>query len=141
VPVVEVRIVRMVGPQRLVHVRVAVGLVGGHPRPVGVLVAERPLCHRVFTAQIGRLDAPVGVYENEHCEVYEMMVRTNVVIDGSLLKEALRYSKATTMKDVIHEALTEFVANRRRKDLAELRGKIRFADGYDVKRLRRARIP
>jgi Arc/MetJ family transcription regulator len=78
------------------------------------------------------------MYDGEHSEVYTMH-RTNIVLDEALVAEAFRYSKAKTKRDLIHEALSEFVAQRRRRDLSELRGKIRFADGFDHQRLRRSR--
>lgn len=64
-------------------------------------------------------------------------MRTNVVLDDALIEEALKYSEAKTKKDVIDEALREFVANHRRKDMRELRGKIAFHEDYDYKALRR----
>lgn len=62
--------------------------------------------------------------------------RTNIVLDDNLLQEAFRLSKVKTKKELIHEALKEFVATRKRKDLTEIRGKIKFAKGYDYKKLR-----
>ena len=63
-------------------------------------------------------------------------MRTNIVIDNELMEQAMRVSGLTTKKAVVHRALEEFVERRVRKDLAELRGKIRFADGYDYKAMR-----
>jgi Arc/MetJ family transcription regulator len=63
-------------------------------------------------------------------------MRTNVVLNESLLKRAFRFSKAKTKKDLIHLALEEFVANHGRADLSEIRGKVRFRKGYDYKALR-----
>jgi Arc/MetJ family transcription regulator len=57
-------------------------------------------------------------------------MRTNIVLDDDLVDEAFRHSEATTKKDLIHEALREFVKVRRRLSLLDLKGKIRFADGY-----------
>ena len=62
---------------------------------------------------------------------------TNIVLDDRLVKEAFRYSIATTKKEVIHVALREFVQNHGRKDLREIRGKVAFVAGYDHKALRR----
>ena len=62
-------------------------------------------------------------------------VRTNVVLDENLLGEALRLSKAKTKKQLIHEALKEFVENRKRLNLLDLSGKIKFAEGYDYRDL------
>jgi Arc/MetJ family transcription regulator len=66
-------------------------------------------------------------------------MRTNIVLSDELMKRAFRFSKARTKKDLIHLALEEFVANHGRADLAELRGKVRFAKGYDYKALRQSR--
>lgn len=66
-------------------------------------------------------------------------MRTNIVLDDRLLNEALKYSKTHTKKDLIHEALKEFVESRKRKDLRELRGKIQFREDYDYKKLRRGK--
>jgi Arc/MetJ family transcription regulator len=65
-------------------------------------------------------------------------MRTNIVIDNDLMDEALRYSDAKTKREVVDKALREFVENRKRKDLRELRGKIEFAEGYDYKSTRRS---
>jgi len=66
-------------------------------------------------------------------------MRTNIVLEDSLVKEALRYSGAKTKKELIHQALEEFVKNRRRRNLLDLAGKIEFAEGYDHKSLRRGK--
>lgn len=63
-------------------------------------------------------------------------MRTNVVIDDKLIQEALRLSNLKTKKALIHKALEEFIQNRKRLDLREVRGKIRFAEGYDYKKMR-----
>ncbi|RLC71469.1 MAG: type II toxin-antitoxin system VapB family antitoxin [Chloroflexi bacterium] len=65
-------------------------------------------------------------------------MRTNIVLDDELVKEAFKYSLAKTKKELIHEALREYVENRRRKDLRELKGKIDFREDYDYKSLRKA---
>jgi Arc/MetJ family transcription regulator len=63
-------------------------------------------------------------------------MRTNIVLEDSLVKEALKYSKAKTKRELIHQALEEFVKNRRRRNLLDLAGKIEFGEGYDYKSLR-----
>jgi Arc/MetJ family transcription regulator len=63
-------------------------------------------------------------------------MRTNIDIDDALLKQAFRFSQAKTKKELIHQALKEFVENRRRLNLAELEGKIEFVDKYDYKSMR-----
>jgi Arc/MetJ family transcription regulator len=66
-----------------------------------------------------------------------MNMRTNIVLDDELVKKALKLSKAKTKKDLVHEALEELIAARQKRDLRELRGKVRFREGYDYKALRR----
>ncbi len=58
-------------------------------------------------------------------------MRTNIVIDDEIMRTAMEISGINTKKGVVEQALREFVARRARKDLGELRGKIRFADYYD----------
>ena len=60
-------------------------------------------------------------------------MRTNIVIDDDLLKEAFSVSSARTKKDLIHEALKELIRLRKRKDLTELAGSIEFYKGYYMK--------
>ncbi len=63
-------------------------------------------------------------------------MRTNVVLDDRLMKEAFKYAKVKTKREVVHLALQEFVEHHRRMDVRELRGKVRFRRGYDHKKLR-----
>ncbi len=66
-------------------------------------------------------------------------MRTNVDIDDELLEEAFSLSSSRTKKELIHEALQELIKIRRRKDLTELAGNIRFYKGYNYKELRKTR--
>ncbi|HEV8231564.1 MAG TPA: type II toxin-antitoxin system VapB family antitoxin [Thermoanaerobaculia bacterium] len=66
-------------------------------------------------------------------------MRTNIVLDDDLVKEAFRYSSAKTKKGLVDEALRELIRIRRRRSLEDLKGRIRFAEGYDYKKLRTAR--
>jgi Arc/MetJ family transcription regulator len=66
-------------------------------------------------------------------------MRTNIVIDDALIEEAFAVSEAKTKKDLIHEALRELIRVRKRKDLTELAGRIRFHEGYNHKTLRKTR--
>jgi len=63
-------------------------------------------------------------------------MRTNIMIDDELIDQAMRISGLSTKKDVVAIALKEFVERRSRKDLADLHGKICFAEGYDYKAMR-----
>ena len=60
-------------------------------------------------------------------------MRTNIDIDEETMKLAFSVSDFKTKKEIVEQALKEFVRNRTHKNLADLRGKIRFADGYDYK--------
>jgi Arc/MetJ family transcription regulator len=63
-------------------------------------------------------------------------MRTNIMLDDKLVKEAFRYAHVSTKKELIDLALREFVENHRRKDIRELRGKISIRDEYNYKDLR-----
>lgn len=63
-------------------------------------------------------------------------MRTNIVLDDELVREAFRHSDAKTKRELVDQALREFVATHKRKDLRELRGKVSFHPGYDYKKLR-----
>ena len=65
-------------------------------------------------------------------------MRTNIEIDAEMMKLAFSVSNYKTKKEIMEQALKEFVQNRMRKNLTELRGRIRFADGYDYKAAREA---
>ena len=66
-------------------------------------------------------------------------MRTNIVLDDNLVKEAIKLSRVKTKKELIHLALKEFVENKRRRNLLDLEGKIEFAEGYDYKQMREVR--
>jgi Arc/MetJ family transcription regulator len=63
-------------------------------------------------------------------------MRTNIVLDEKLVEEAFKVSQAKTKKELVHEALKEFIENRKRLNLLELFGKIEFKDSYDYKKMR-----
>ena len=64
-------------------------------------------------------------------------MRTNIVLDDNLIEEAFKYADSIrTKKDLIEVALKEFVKNRKMKNLKDLKGKIKFAEGYDYKKMR-----
>jgi hypothetical protein len=52
------------------------------------------------------------------------------------MKEALKLSRYKTKKDLIHKALEEFIQNRKRRDLRELKGKVNFDEKYNHKESR-----
>ena len=61
-------------------------------------------------------------------------MRTNIVLNDQLVKEAMRLSKANTKKEVIDLALQNFVAYLRRRNMKTLFGKVKW-DG-DLKKMR-----
>ena len=66
-------------------------------------------------------------------------MRTNVVLDDDLVNEAIRLSGIKTKKEVISFALQEFVTARKRRNLLELEGRIKFMDDYDYKAMRESK--
>jgi len=66
-------------------------------------------------------------------------MRTNIVIDDDMMIKALEVSGLKTKREVVELAILEFVERRTRKDLMELRGKIRFSDDYDYLTMRESR--
>ncbi|MDR1428594.1 MAG: type II toxin-antitoxin system VapB family antitoxin [Bifidobacteriaceae bacterium] len=63
-------------------------------------------------------------------------MRTNIDIEEQVMAEAIELSGLRTKRAVVDQALREFVARRRRLDLRDLAGKVRFSEGYDYKELR-----
>ena len=66
-------------------------------------------------------------------------MRTNIDINEKLLEEAFSVSQVRSKKDLIHEALREYIRLKKRKDLTELAGTIEFYEGYNHKVLRKTR--
>lgn len=66
-------------------------------------------------------------------------MRTNIDLDDDLVREAFQLTGARTKRELIHTALRELVRVRRKKDLMELAGKIRFRKDFDHKTLRAMR--
>lgn len=63
-------------------------------------------------------------------------MRTNIVLDDYLVQEAMTLSHLKTKRELVEQALREFVAFRKRLDIRELKGSGLIADGYDHKSLR-----
>ena len=63
-------------------------------------------------------------------------MRTNIVMNDELVEEAFRYADVRTKRELVDLALREFVENRRRRDVRELRGRVRLHPDYDHKELR-----
>lgn len=63
-------------------------------------------------------------------------MRTNIVLDDRLVEEAMALSRIRTKRELVEQALREFVAFRKRLDVRELRDSGSLRDDYDYKRLR-----
>ena len=63
-------------------------------------------------------------------------MRTNIVLDDDLVKEAFKYSNAKTKRELITTALWEYVKNHKRRDLRELRGTGGINPDYDFRKSR-----
>ena len=66
-------------------------------------------------------------------------MRTNIVLDDELVREAFSLTGVRTKRELVRLALEELVRRHRKRDLTELAGRIRLRDDFDHKALRRAR--
>jgi len=63
-------------------------------------------------------------------------MRTNIVLDDDLVKEAAELTGIKTKRELVRKALKVLIKTHKRKNLLELDGKIQFAPGFDYKALR-----
>lgn len=63
-------------------------------------------------------------------------MRTNIVLDDKLIREAFKYAGVKSKRELVEVALKEFVENHRRLDMRDLMGKIGYRDDYDYKAMR-----
>lgn len=63
-------------------------------------------------------------------------MRTNIVLNEQLVKEAFLYTQVTTKRELVECALKESVENHKRKDLRDLVGKVHLREDYDYKSMR-----
>lgn len=66
-------------------------------------------------------------------------MRTNIVLDDELVREAVKLTGVTTKRELVDMALRELIRKERRKDMFELAGQIEFAEDYDHKQARKLR--
>jgi hypothetical protein len=64
---------------------------------------------------------------------------TNVDIDENLLREAKELGQRRTTKEVVNEALAEYVRVRKQQQIVELFGTVDYDPDYDYKAERRKR--
>ena len=58
---------------------------------------------------------------------------TNLALDDSLIEEALKLGGQRTKKDVVTQALQEYVQRRKQLKLIELFGTVDFDETFDAK--------
>lgn len=61
-------------------------------------------------------------------------MRTNIEIDDELMNKALKYSKLKTKKEVVNDALTEYVRYQMRLKLLSLQGKVKWVGNLNKMR-------
>lgn len=63
-------------------------------------------------------------------------MRTNIVLDDAIVKQAFRYATVKTKRELVDLALREFVAAQKRNNLSDLFGSGLIREDYDYKALR-----
>ncbi|MBF0106361.1 MAG: type II toxin-antitoxin system VapB family antitoxin [Deltaproteobacteria bacterium] len=64
---------------------------------------------------------------------------TNLAIDDTLLRRALKLGQLKTKKETVTEALKEFIERREQKKIIKNLGSIRFREDWNYKRDRNSR--
>lgn len=65
------------------------------------------------------------------------MARTNIDLDNRLVTAGMKITQCRTKKELVHLALKELLARKRRKRILELEGKIAWTGDLDEMRKRR----
>ncbi|OFZ96946.1 MAG: hypothetical protein A2Z64_08125 [Betaproteobacteria bacterium RIFCSPLOWO2_02_67_12] len=63
-------------------------------------------------------------------------MRTNIVLDDKLVREAMRLANVRTMREAVDVALRRFVQSGRQRKLLDLHGSGGVREDYDYKRTR-----
>ena len=66
-------------------------------------------------------------------------MRTNIVLNDDLVREATMLTGITTKRELVEVALRELIHSKKKKNLFDLAGQIDFADNYDYKVTRELR--
>jgi len=61
-------------------------------------------------------------------------MRTNIELDDTLMRQALKLSKLRTKREVVQEALKNYVSSMKRKELLQLKGRVTWEG--DLKAMR-----
>lgn len=65
-------------------------------------------------------------------------MRTNIVIDDEVMREAQKVTGFSTKRETVDHALRELVARHRRRGILDLRGKVHWDGDLDEMRSGRA---
>ena len=66
-------------------------------------------------------------------------MRTNIVLNDDLVREATMLTGITTKRELVEVALRELIHSKKKKNLFDLAGQIDFSDDYDYKSARELR--
>jgi len=66
-------------------------------------------------------------------------MRTNILLDEGLVQEAFRLTDARTKRELVQMALEELIRVRRKRNLAELAGRVHLTEDFDHKAMRDVR--
>lgn len=66
------------------------------------------------------------------------MVRTNIVLDEKLVREAMKLAKVSSKREAVDLALRRFVQSGKQRRLLDLKASGGLAKNYDHKRVRSA---
>ena len=58
-------------------------------------------------------------------------MRTNIEIDAELMREALKWSELKSKKEVVNEALMEFIKHLKKQKIKSLHGKVDWIGDRD----------
>ena len=63
-------------------------------------------------------------------------MQTQLEVENLLINEALQYVEVSDENELIRIVLEEFIKNHRKKNLSDLKGKIKFRKNYNYKEMR-----
>ena len=66
-------------------------------------------------------------------------VRTNIVINEDLMRDAMKLAGCRTKREMVEEALKTVIRLKRQREVLKLRGKVRWAGNLDE--MRQSRFP
>jgi len=91
--------------------------------------------HR-YKASLASLKFDNKIHRCTIIHIWRCIMRTNIVLNDKLVKEAFKYTNASSKRELIDLALREFVKNHRKRDVRDLLGKVNIDNEYDYKALR-----